>query len=404
LHVLIVSWEAGGTVQPALGLARTLVARGHDVRVLGPESLRVRVAWAGGRFRPWPATLDFDPSRGRAFEDQWDHVWHETLLGSGVPAAVRAEIAAERPDVVVVDYMLRSAWFEVERAGVPAVPLLHMTHRHHRVPPDEDPDAEWGVHWQYREVNAVRADMGLAELPLASRLPSVVLAEQAPLAIVVMPREFDDWPEPPASVVHVGPIFEEDAAGPERPGWDSPWAPNDRRPLIVVSLGSTYMHHEALLGRIAKALAGIDARVLLLTGNGLAPDELEDVPDTVVVRRYVPHMAVLGDAALLVTHGGMGSLMAAFAAGVPTVCIPLGRDQVENAERAEELGTSITLSPEVEPAVITATVERALTAPDMRAAAERMREIVSGYGGGVAAAERLERLVVEGSAMASATA
>ena len=391
-------------VQPALGLGRGLIDRGHDVRVLGPESLRERVAVAGCRFRPWPSALNFDAARGRAFEDQWDHVFEETLLGSGVPAAVRAEMEAERPDVVVVDYMLRSAWFEVERSGVPPVPLLHMTYRHHRVPPDEDPDAEWGVYWSYRKINAVRAGMGLTELPLAPILPSLVLAERAPLAIVVMPREFDDWPEPPASVVHVGPIFEEATTKSERPAWDSPWAADDPRPLVVVSLGSTYMHQEELLGRIARAVAAIDARILLLTGNGLDPDELDGIPDAVVVRRYVPHEAVLGEAALLVTHGGMGSLMAAFAAGVPIVCIPLGRDQLENAERAEELVTSVTLPADAEPAAITAAAEWALASSEMHAAAKRMRDIVSSYGGAVAAAERLERLVRERSASASASA
>ena len=38
-----------------------------------------------------------------------------------------------------------------------------------------------------------------------------------------------------------------------------------------------------------------------------------------------------------ISHGGMGSLLEAFRAGVPSVCVPLGRDQAENAAAADEV-------------------------------------------------------------------
>jgi UDP:flavonoid glycosyltransferase YjiC (YdhE family) len=84
--------------------------------------------------------------------------------------------------------------------------------------------------------------------------------------------------------------------------------------------------------------------------------------------------------------------MAAFAAGVPTICLPIGRDQRSNAERAAELGTSITLSRDASSSEIYVAVERALRSPEMRRAAVRMQESIASYGEGRLAVETLERV------------
>jgi UDP:flavonoid glycosyltransferase YjiC (YdhE family) len=89
----------------------------------------------------------------------------------------------------------------------------------------------------------------------------------------------------------------------------------------------------------------------------------------------------------------MGSLMAAFAAGVPTVCLPLGRDQAKNAQRALELGSSITLPEDAGVADITAAARRALASSVMVASARRMQAAVRRYDSGRLAVEALERVV-----------
>src|SRR5205814_8805672 len=73
---------------------------------------------------------------------------------------------------------------------------------------------------------------------------------------------------------------------------------------------------------------------------------------------YAPHSAVLPRAALVVTHAGTGTLMAAGAYGVPSVCTLLGRDQPCNAARAVELGIALALAPDADSEQIrSATVE-----------------------------------------------
>jgi len=388
MKALIVTWDAGGVTQPALGLGRQLVARGHDVTTLAPAGLGSRVAGAGGRYRAWPPSLEFDPRGDRTFEEEWPKVFRNILLGPRLPAAMATEMERSAPDVVIVDFMLRSALFEAEALGVPAVPLIHMPYRHiGGRDAAEDPDAEWGWRWTYGRLNEVRARMGLLPLPVGPDNPSVAIARRAPAALVVMPREFDDWPEPPPSVRHVGPIFEESLPV----GWESPWRPADPRPLIVVSLGTTAMHQGEVLARICAALAELNARVLLLTGNALDPADLV-LPSGVEVRAFVPHLAVLPEAALLVTHAGMGTLMAAFATGVPTVCVPLGRDQATNAQRALELGASVTVRADASAPEIAAVAGRALASFDMRRNAARLRAMVARYDAARLAGDVLEEI------------
>jgi MGT family glycosyltransferase len=159
-----------------------------------------------------------------------------------------------------------------------------------------------------------------------------------------------------------------------------------------------YMHQEAILGRIATALADLDARAVLLTGPEVDPDEL-GTPLNIAVRRYVPHAALLKDSSLMVTHGGMGTLMAAFAAGVPCLTCPLGRDQHTNATRAAELGVSITLEPETPAAEIRIVAERALASSSLREHATEMAKIIAGYGNGARAVAEVEEVANSGASI-----
>jgi MGT family glycosyltransferase len=318
-------------------------------------------------------------------EDQED--WGLELFFSDVlPDAVAAELVREPADVVVVDYLLRSTLNRVEALPAPAVALMHMTQRWHDGPVGEDTD-EWSQRWQLAQMNAQRERLGLEPFPVGPTGVSLSLVGRAAAALVVIPRSFDPWPNAPEGVVHVGPLPVDEPAA----DWDPPWDEGDERPLIVVSLGSTYMRHEALLGRISRAASGLGARVLVLTGADLAPEEVEKAPG-VHVRGYVPHSALLHEASLVVTHGGIGTLMAAFAAGVPTVCLPLGRDQEENALQAQELDASVLVSPEADEGELRHQIESALASESLREGARAMADDLRGYRDGAGAVTALERL------------
>jgi MGT family glycosyltransferase len=173
--------------------------------------------------------------------------------------------------------------------------------------------------------------------------------------------------------------------------WTLPWPAEDTRPLVVVSLGTTYMNQEDELARVVTALEPLGLRVLVLTGHELDERAAAAARD-VLVRRYVPHAAVLPHAALVVAHGGTGTLLAALAAAVPVLCLPLGRDQPANARRVEELGLGRALPREAPPDAIREAVRDLLDAADVRARVGAFAATVRAYGDGDRAVDALERL------------
>jgi UDP:flavonoid glycosyltransferase YjiC (YdhE family) len=86
----------------------------------------------------------------------------------------------------------------------------------------------------------------------------------------------------------------------------------------------------------------------------------------------VPHADVLPRAAAVVTHAGLGTVHAALAHGLPLVCLPIGRDQPDNAARVEWHGAGLRLSPKSSAEVVRAAVERVLGDPAFAVSARRL--------------------------------
>lgn len=383
--ILIVTWLGGGATHPAIGLGRELSSRGHDLRILAPAQHRERVAAAGCEHVAQPPAAEFDTRRGRAMEDQMEFL-ESMFFGSLLADALAAEVARRRPDAVVVDFLLRSVMSEAEALDLTRVALVHLRHQTIRAHTG-DPDEPWGSRWLLRRANDHRITRGLPPLPPSREPTSFALARRAHRALVVLPRAFDDWPDPPANVVHVGPIDEQSTPAP----WTPPWPADDQRPLIVVTLGTTYMHQEDLLRRVLTALHSLDARVLVLTGHELGPSEVP-VGHDVHVQSYVPHAAVFPHAALIISHAGVGSLLEAFRAGVPSVCIPLGRDQPANAAAAAARNAAIALPSDTPSDHIRAAAIEALNSHALHRGASHLAHALASCGGATRAATEIEHV------------
>jgi UDP:flavonoid glycosyltransferase YjiC (YdhE family) len=124
-----------------------------------------------------------------------------------------------------------------------------------------------------------------------------------------------------------------------------------------------------MLERIVAALATLPIRALVTTGGATLRST---PPDNVHVARFVPHAQVLPEAAAVVTHAGLGTVHAALAHGLPLVCLPIGRDQPDNAARVQWHGAGVRLSPKSSPEVIRAAVVRVLGDPAFALSAGRL--------------------------------
>ncbi len=107
--------------------------------------------------------------------------------------------------------------------------------------------------------------------------------------------------------------------------------------------------------RICDALAQLPVDALVTLGPNVAAEEIS-VRGGVELRTFVPHDQVLSSVDLIITHAGLGTVMAGAGAGVPLLCMPMGRDQPRNARRVGELGLGRVLSPAAAPSEIGDTV------------------------------------------------
>src|SRR5207248_1666946 len=78
------------------------------------------------------------------------------------------------------------------------------------------------------------------------------------------------------------------------------------------------------------------------------------------------------EAAVVVTHAGMGTVTRALCSGVPLVCIPMGRDQPDVAARVVYAGAGVRLRRGAKPAAIRAAIERVADDPGFAAAAREV--------------------------------
>jgi MGT family glycosyltransferase len=336
-RLAFVTWAGGGNVTPALVTATRMRDAGNQVIVIGPQSLGERVTAEG---------LEFVP---RLVPDEWDVVLMAT--------SVRELVERYDIDAVVVDYMLPGAICGAEATGRPTAALVHTLYA--ALWRDGAPNP-MAFAASAEDVNLARAAVGLQPIDNVGEL-----LRRVDRVLVTCPAEVDIvMPDISASVRYVGAAMQPaDTLWTERrhPDW----------PLVVVSLGTTPMREEELVQRVLDALADEPVEVLALLGDHLRPESFR-APANSLVRGYVRHASVFPAADLVVTHGGLGTVLAALRYGVPMLCLPLGREQPENAAAVERLGAGKVLATDASPDDIRGAVGELLGVDVYRLAAQQM--------------------------------
>lgn len=424
---LFAMWEGGGAVPPMLGIARRLVERGHAVRVLGDPTIAEGAASAGCSFSSWrraPHRTTLRP------EEDLLKDWEVTSplsmmrrLRDDFIAAPAASYAADtldaieecRPDAIVSDYFLFGSMMAAEKAGIPRVAVVpNVWPLPTAGAPAFGPGflPARGALGRARDtlLNAVAMRLFDRALPVLnatrSRLglaPTRAFFEQclASQAVLVLTSASFDFSSNavPGNVHYVGPILDD-------PQWAEPWSaslwpPENRDPLVLVSFSSTFQDQAAALRRVVEALATLDVRAVVTLGAVVTEQDVRS-SGAVVVVRSARHGDILPHAALLVTHCGHGTTLKGLAAGLPMVCMPMGRDQNDTAARVVHAGAGVRLASSASSRAIRAAVLRVLRDPRYRQAARRMAEAIEREQAGVDPLAPIERVAgAAGDARAS---
>lgn len=291
-EVLFVTWDGGGNVPPAVGLAAELRERGHAVRFLGHPQQRVRLEAAGFGFtpythaRPWSSTA---PNAGLSGAARIFAMFTDD--GPGVD--LLAELERHPADLVVLDCMSLGALHAAHRCGVRRAVLVH-------------------TYYRYLTHMWSRGPIGLIAR-LRGQHPRR-LWEGADVVLVAADRTLDPAEDKdlPATLRHVGVVQPPPL---QRAAGDGP--------DVLVSLSTTYFAgQDQTLQAILDALAPLPVRALVTTGEAVDPATLRP-PANVELHRYLPHAEVMPHVRLVVGHGGHATTMRALSHDLPLLILPM---------------------------------------------------------------------------------
>jgi MGT family glycosyltransferase len=408
-RILIYTSPARGHLYPIMDTALALRARGHDVVMQTMPDERDVVQAAGLSHRPISPSIselvldDFAGSNPIAQLRRTLDCWaarapHEIDdLGESV-----AEVS---PDLLVVDANCwGAAAFAESRPGrwgmflpyvlpvpSPQTPAFGPGFAPPRNALDRARDrVVWAVQRRagapaVKRLNALRSHLAVPPLTSVSdvyqRADSLIYLTAEPFEY---PRQ--NWPR---SVHQVGPGLW------APPGQAPSWLADLPRPVVLVSISTEFQNDGAI---VDAALAGLSSEPgsVVVTSAAVDPRTFASATPNVRIERFLPHAAVVPEVDVVVTHGGMGTVQRALAAGVPLVVVPWGRDQSETARRVVHCGAGTTVRPgKLTPERLRRAVREAQScAPGAQAVAAGFAEA----GGSARAADLLTGLMAEPAA------
>jgi MGT family glycosyltransferase len=234
-------------------------------------------------------------------------------------------------------------------------------------------------------LNAARDEYALA--PLTTFYDQILTVER----VLVLTSETFDAASAfvPDNVRYVGPVLDDPAwAG----SWSPPWSEDASEPLVLVGMSSIYQDQGPLLQRVIDALSAREVRAVVTLGRMLGASDVT-AASNVTLLPSAPHGELLKDASLVITSCGHGTVMKTLVAGVPMVCIPMGRDQDGTAARIVELGAGVRLPPTATAADIVQAVDEVLGGEAYRSSARALASTLAAEHGPQDIVLELEALV-----------
>ncbi len=337
---LVAAFGDAGHAFPAIALGRALRRRGHEVLVETWERWRDAVEAEGLRFTASEEYKTFPPPAP------------DSADGASAASAARALVPLMEeflPDAVISDVLTAAPALAAEKTGRRKVTLIPHVYPVHEPgmpffsvgagpPRTLLGTAMWrawlplltsGLRRGRREMNETRAAVGLPPVRELHGGISRDLVLVATLPQLEYPRR---WP----ARVHVTGPMEFELPYPEI---ELPAGP---RPLVLVAPSTAQDPELCLLRRSLDALADEPVRIVATT-NRRDGDPLPDAPANARVVDWLSYSQVMPRAALVICHGGHGTVARALGVGAPLLCCPRGGDMAENGARVAWAGAGLML-------------------------------------------------------------
>lgn len=285
MRILATCSEGIGRFLPFVPLLDQARRNGDQTLVVASPSLESAVKATGHPFKP------ASPRKGS------EHGTQSSLL-----TVMEQVIRGWRPDLI-----LREPWeyASAEAAGWLGVPAAQV--------------ATTLARYIWDQNNIITPNLEALRPGLADEVRRSPFLTRLPASLDISPF--------PATLRYHDPA---DTPGRALPAW---WASNGA-PLVYVTFGTwtdADWFPQQAYPTVIDAVTGLDARVLVTVGRNFDMSRLPDLPGNVHVEAWIDKADVLGEAELVVCHGGAGTVYGTLAAGVPLVIIPIIGDQFANA-------------------------------------------------------------------------
>jgi UDP:flavonoid glycosyltransferase YjiC (YdhE family) len=363
--ILFVTWDGGGNLPPAIGIAAELQRRGEVVRMLGHEQLRSTIERAGLRFEPYSHPYTYSTTTPEPWL-RWMRGFQAILNDRSLGDDLLASVQREPTDLVVIDCILRSALRAAEQSHVRRAVLVH----------------------SFYDI----ASLGMGSNGPIARLrgrSSMHRWSDVEVGLIATLRSLDPDGHTtlPDCTRFTGPVWQGTPRPAEQP---------DGEPRILVGLSSGFFPgQQRVLQNILDALSGLPVRAVVTTPA--IPAEDLRVPENAELHSYLPHAEVLQTVSLVIGHGGHGTTMAALSRDLPVIVLPMARfmDQFKIGQALEKAGAGRMLPKRSSPQRIRRAIEQVLGDERYRLAASRLGAEIRQQDGASVAADTIADVLAQ---------
>lgn len=326
MRILVTSQPGLGHLNGIVELCRTLKADGHDVLAAGAPSVVEafrRAGIAGYQIVPEPLWSDAE-----------DTLREIPALASAPPSrrlgVLRSELSVRRRAIALVEPLL-----EIAQSLRPAVILRDATELAGWVAAErlEIPDVSFEVsaHWPRERWSAEVGD-AIIELRKHAGIPEF---KDDPARTMYRHMHINNAPPSllaegvalPSTAVDLKPVFFEHYEGePVGEGLEG---------HVYVAFGSVYNAPGDVVTAIIDRLSEVFPAVLV-AGRTPSPRP------SVLSWPFIPQTPAMHGCAVVLCHGGRNTVLTAMRHGVPVVCLPLGSDNFDIADRVAQAGAGVT--------------------------------------------------------------